>query len=82
MGKLKDSMVGEVGTDHERHRALSVSAGPTVAVDRDRVNLDVNGQRVDVWAEHPEDVAWVCPHCTTTLPLYDHAEKRTWRHLV
>ena len=46
-----------------------------------RVILDINGQRVDVWAEHPEDVAWVCPHCTKRLPLYDHAEERTWRHL-
>lgn len=46
-----------------------------------RVNLDVNGQRVDVWAEHPEDATWVCPHCAQTLPLYDHAEERTWRHL-
>lgn len=46
-----------------------------------RVNLDINGQRVDVWAEHPEDAAWACPHCTKTLPLYDHAEERTWRHL-
>jgi len=46
-----------------------------------RVNLDVKGQRVDVWAEHPEDAVWVCPHCTKTLPLYDHAEERTWRHL-
>ena len=46
-----------------------------------RVNLDVTGQRVDVWAEHPEDGAWACPHCAKTLPLYDHAEERTWRHL-
>ena len=46
-----------------------------------RVNLDVSGQRVDVWAEHPEDAAWVCPHCSTPLPLYDHAEERAWRHL-
>ena len=46
-----------------------------------RVNLDVNGQRVDVWAEHPEDVSWACPHCAKTLPLYDHADERTWRHL-
>ena len=23
----------------------------------------------------------MCPHCTETLPLYDHAEERTWRHL-
>ena len=46
-----------------------------------RVNLVVNGQRVDVWAEHPEEALWTCPHCTKTLPLYDHAEERTWRHL-
>ncbi len=46
-----------------------------------RVNLDVEEQCVDVWAEHPEDAAWECPHCTKTLPLYDHAEERTWRHL-
>jgi len=46
-----------------------------------RVNLDINGQRVDVWAEHQEDSAWACPHCTKTLPLYDHAEERAWRHL-
>ena len=46
-----------------------------------RVSLDIDGQRVDVWAEHQEDAAWACPHCTKTLPLYDHAEERTWRHL-
>ncbi len=46
-----------------------------------RVNLDVNGHRVDVWAEHSDDVAWSCPQCTQRLPLYDHAEERTWRHL-
>lgn len=46
-----------------------------------RVNLDVNGQRVDVWAEHPEDASWACPHCAKQLPLYDHADERTWRHL-
>jgi transposase len=46
-----------------------------------RVHLDITQQRVDIWAEHPTDVAWVCPHCTKRLPLYDHAEERTWRHL-
>lgn len=46
-----------------------------------RVNLDVKGQRVDVWAEHPEDATWGCPQCLKKLPLYDHAEERTWRHL-
>lgn len=24
-----------------------------------RVNLDVKGQRIDVWAEHSEDAVWV-----------------------
>ena len=46
-----------------------------------RVNLDVNAQRVDVWAAHPEDAAGACPHGLTVLPLYDHAEERAWRHL-
>ncbi|OIO01037.1 MAG: hypothetical protein AUJ51_09365, partial [Elusimicrobia bacterium CG1_02_56_21] len=46
-----------------------------------RVNLDVKEQRVDVWAEHPDNAAWACPQCSKTLPLYDHAEERTWRHL-
>ena len=46
-----------------------------------RVHLDIKGQRVDVCAEHPEDAAWACPHGTKTLPRYDHAEERTWRHL-
>ena len=46
-----------------------------------RVELNVTRQCVDVWAEHSEDAAWACPRCTKTLPLYDHAEERTWRHL-
>jgi transposase len=46
-----------------------------------RVHLNVKEQCVDVWAEHPKDAAWECPQCTKTLPLYDHAEERTWRHL-
>jgi len=46
-----------------------------------RVNLDVKAQRVDVWAEHPQRAEWACPQCSKNLPLYDHAEERTWRHL-
>lgn len=45
------------------------------------VDLDVKGQRVDVWADHAEDATWACPHCAKTLSLYDHAEERMWRHL-
>jgi transposase len=46
-----------------------------------RVDLNVKGQCVEVWAEHPEGASWACPQCSRELPLYDHAEERTWRHL-
>ena len=46
-----------------------------------RVKLDVKAQRVDVWAEHPDNAAWACPQCAKKLPLYDHAEERSWQHL-
>ena len=29
------------------------------------VELDVQGQRVDVWAGHGEDVRWPCSECGT-----------------
>jgi transposase len=46
-----------------------------------RVELNVKGQCVEVWAEHAEGALWACPQCARELPLYDHAEERTWRHL-
>jgi transposase len=45
------------------------------------VKLDVEGQRVDVRAEHSRDASWECPECGKGLSLYDHAPERTWRHL-
>jgi transposase len=45
------------------------------------VELNVPGQRVDVWAGHAEAVRWPCPECRTPLGLYDHSEERVWRHL-
>ena len=45
-----------------------------------RVELSVEGERVDIWAEHAE-VRWPCPECETLLPVYDHSEEREWRHL-
>jgi len=47
----------------------------------DRVNLDVPGGRVDVWAVHEEGLRWSCPECRTELTIYDHAPERIWRHL-
>lgn len=46
-----------------------------------RVDLNVKGQRVDVWAEHPDGQSWPCPECKKALAIYDHAEERVWRHL-
>ena len=46
-----------------------------------RVELNVKRQCVEVWAAHPEGALWACPKCAQELPLYDHAEERTWRHL-
>lgn len=33
-----------------------------------RVELSVEGERVDIWAEHAE-VRWPCPECETLLPV-------------
>jgi len=46
-----------------------------------RVELSVQGERVDIWAEHAPQVRRPCPECETLLPVYDHAEERAWRHL-
>lgn len=64
--------------DRELYRQiLGITAPWTV----ERVTLDVAGQRVDVMVEHSEGVRWGCPTCGTSLPGYDHAELRVWRHL-
>jgi transposase len=47
----------------------------------ERVNVDVTGERVDVWTTHAEGLRWPCPECGIAMPLYDHAPERTWRHL-
>jgi transposase len=46
-----------------------------------RVELSVQDQRVDVWAEHPKRTRFACPECGTELAVYDHSEERSWRHL-
>jgi len=46
-----------------------------------RVELSVQGERVDIWAELAPQVRLPCPECETVLPVYDHAEERAWRHL-
>jgi len=49
-----------------------------------RLELSIEGGRVDVWVGHPRRVRFACPEndCGHTgLPVYDHAEQRAWRHL-
>lgn len=45
------------------------------------VKLDVANVRVDIEVEHRKGATWTCPTCGRAVQLYDHAEKRTWRHL-
>jgi len=47
----------------------------------DRVGLDLERQRVDVFAVHQEGASWACPECGRALATYDHAPERVWRHL-
>lgn len=47
----------------------------------ERVVLDLEQQRVDVWTTHKEGVHWPCAECGSMASLYDHAPERTWRHL-
>ena len=44
------------------------------------VTLKPEDERVDVWLEH-EPTRWPCPDCGETVPAFDHAAERTWRHL-
>jgi transposase len=46
----------------------------------DRVELNAETKRVDLWAVHDE-TRWPCPECQQLLPGFDHADERTWRHL-
>lgn len=45
------------------------------------VKLSIQQQQVDVFVEHPTGTKFCCPECQESLPCYDHAEPRCWRHL-
>lgn len=47
----------------------------------DDVDMSVKERRVDVAVSHHEGRLWPCPTCRSELPLYDHSEERSWRHL-
>ena len=64
--------------DTELYRTLLGLEAPWTV---ERVELDVPQQRVDVHASHGEGLQWPCPDCGAALPIYDHSEERSWRHL-
>jgi len=64
--------------DTELYRRLLGLEAPWAV---ERVALELKEQRVDVHAVHQEGVQWACPECGTLLPIYDHSEERSWRHL-
>lgn len=45
------------------------------------VKLNLAADRVDVWVEEAKEAKWSCPECKNSMPIYDHAEERVWRHL-
>jgi transposase len=45
------------------------------------VELDAVNQQIDVRVDHPKGTKFCCPECETSLPCYDHAAERQWRHL-
>ena len=47
----------------------------------ERVDLDVKGHRVDVFAKHKPPATWPCPECKKACGLHDHDEEKVWRHL-
>lgn len=46
----------------------------------ERVDLDDDAKRIEVWLCHRSNARFHCPRCATILPIYDHVSRR-WRHL-
>jgi len=47
----------------------------------ERVELVIADKRVDIHLTHKVEATWACPTCGKTMPLYDHSDQRSWRHL-
>lgn len=45
------------------------------------VEVDMEGQKVDVYIQWPPEKKSPCPECGKPYPIYDHREERRWRHL-
>ena len=45
------------------------------------VDLDTEGEQIDVHVGHPDGTKFCCPECDESLACYDHVAERKWRHL-
>jgi transposase len=45
------------------------------------VELQVEPRRIDIFVSHEDGRLWRCPKCDRELPVYDHEQERSWRHL-
>ena len=45
------------------------------------MKVDYAALRVDLWVAWPPKEKASCPECGEPCPIYDHREKRQWRHL-
>jgi transposase len=46
-----------------------------------KVMVDDQAQRVEIYVDHEPDIRVRCPVCNTLYGLYDHAPERVYRHL-
>jgi transposase len=46
-----------------------------------KVELDLEAARVDIWINHISKTKFNCPECKNILSVNDHSSERIWRHL-
>jgi len=46
-----------------------------------KVVVDMENERIDVWAEEMVGARFPCAECNGEESVYDHTEEQTWRHL-
>ncbi len=63
--------------DTELYRHLLGLVAPWVV---ERVELNIPGERVDVWVGYPKGQRFPCAECQEEYSVYDHQD-RAWRHL-
>lgn len=47
----------------------------------DRIEIDENAERIDVWVKHHNPIRVCCPECHEFHSTYDHAPEREFQHL-